>query len=104
VTDGDSLSQYPLAFDELWVFIQVFGDPGQYELWFGLVAVDEDGNDLGDETIFGPCVLIVHEDVYTESRAWRLLKLPFAAPGLYELRLHCGADVLAREQLLLAEA
>lgn len=94
---------YPLVFAELWVFIQAFGDPGHYDLWFGLVPVDDDGNDVADETMFEPCVLIVHADVYAESRGWKLQSLPFPAPGWYEVRVHCGPDILAREQLLLVE-
>jgi len=104
LTALDLGGQYPLVIDELSVFIQAFGDPGQYDLWFGLVPVDEQGDDIGDETMFGPWVLIVHADVYIESRGWKLLKPPFAAPGLYEVRVHCGPDILAREQLLLVEA
>lgn len=95
---------FPIVFDDLWVFIQAFGDPGRYDVWFGLVPIDEDGDEVGDETMFEPCVLIIHEGVYVESRGWKLHKPPFPNPGLYEIRAHCGPDILAREQLLLAEA
>jgi hypothetical protein len=94
---------YLLLCDELWVFVQAFGDPGRYDLWFALVPLDENGDDLGEETMFGPWVLIVHDDVYIESRGWRLLKLPFGGPGLCEVRVYSESEVLAREQLLLAE-
>ena len=96
--------QFPLLLPELWVFFQASGDPGDYQIWIHLVPVDEDGEDSGDETTYGPCILIVHEDVYIESRGWRILNLPFTAPGLYEVRLLCGVDVIAREQLLVREA
>jgi hypothetical protein len=95
--------QYPFVVDELWVFIQAFGDPGQYDLWFSLVRVDEEGDGVDEETMFGPWVLIIHADVYIESRGWKLLNIPFPAPGLYEVQVHCGPDILAREQLLLVE-
>jgi hypothetical protein len=95
---------YPLRQDLLWVFAQASGDPGEYELWIDLVPLDDDGDDAGEGTSFGPWVLIVHEGVYVESRAWRLRNIPFAGPRVYEFRLRCGSDILTREQLLLAEA
>lgn len=98
---GDS---YPLILPELWVFFHASGDPGDYQLWIDLVPVDEDGADAGDESTYGPYVFLLHDDVFVESRGWKLLNLPFGAPGLYEVRLWCGADVLARETLLLVEA
>lgn len=97
---GDS---FPLLLPELWVFFQSFGDPGGYQLWIDLVPVDEDGEPRGEETTWGPHILLIHEGVYVESRGWKLLNLPFAAPGEYEVRLWCGADLIAREQLLVAE-
>ena len=96
--------QYPLLLPELWVFFQASGDPGDYQIWIDLVPVDEDGADIGEESTYGPCILIIHEGVYVESRGWKLRNLPFGAPGLYELRLWCGSDLIAREQLLLVEA
>lgn len=68
------------------------------------MPVDEDGGDIGEESTYGPCILIIHEGVYVESRGWKLLNLPFEAPGLHEVRLWCGSDVIAREQLLLMGA
>jgi hypothetical protein len=96
--------QYPLLLPELWVFFQASGDSGDCQLWIDLVPVDQDGADAGEETTYGPCILIIHEGVHIESRGWKLLNLPFAAPGLYEVRLWCGSDMIAREQLLLTEA
>ena len=96
--------RYPLLLDELWVFFQSSGDPGEFQIWIDLVPVDEDGEDAGEETTYGPCILIIHEGVFVESRGWKLLNLPFTAPSLYEVRLWCGSDVIAREQLLLTEA
>jgi hypothetical protein len=86
------------------VFFQASGDPGDYQIWIDLVPVDEDGEDIGEETTYGPCTLIIHEDVFIESRGWKLLNLPFAAPGLFEVRLWWESDLLARERLLLREA
>lgn len=99
----ESGGSYPLLHDLLWVLSQGSGDPGAYEVWIDLVPVDEEGNTTGNETTFGPWVWIFHEDVYVESRAWRLRNLPFPVPGRYEVRLRFGPDILAREEMLLVE-
>lgn len=100
----ESGDRYPLLLPELWVFFQASGDSGDYQIWIDLVPVDEDGEAIGEATTYGPCILIMHEEVYIESRGWKLLNLPFPAPGLYEVRLWCGSDAIAREQLSLVEA
>lgn len=94
---------YPLLVDILWVFAQGTGDPGKYEVWIDLVPVDEDGNNTGEATPFGPLIWIISEGAYVESRGWAIRFIPFPAPGLFEVRLRCGPDILAREQLLLVE-
>ena len=85
-------------------FFQAFGDPGDYQIWFDLVPVNEDGEAIGEETTYGPYILIIHEDSYVEHRGWKLLHLPFAASGRYEMWLWYASDVLAREQFLVREA
>jgi hypothetical protein len=103
VLGPESNESYPLLFDMVWVFVQGSSDPGEYEIWVDPVPVDEEGDATGVETTFGPWVWIFHENVYVESRAWRFQNLPFLGPGLYEFRLRCGPDVLARTDLVLGE-
>ena len=103
VLGPESGESYPLLCDLLWMFTQGSGDPGEYEIWIDLVPVDEEGNATADETTFGPWLWIIPEGVYIESRAWRLRNLPFQQPGLYEFRLRCGLEILAREELLVME-
>jgi hypothetical protein len=95
--------EFPLMLPELFVFFQAFGDAGDYQIWIDLIPVDENGDPVGEEVTYGPCVLVIRETSGLESRGWRLLNLPFAAAGLYEVWLWCGPDVIAREQLLVRE-
>src|SRR5579872_834767 len=88
---------YPLLYDPMWIFIQGTGDTGEYTIWIELVPIDEDGNAIDEEIMFGPWLWILHEGRYVECGAWRLRNIPFSAPGLYEVRLRCGSEVLARE-------
>jgi hypothetical protein len=94
---------YPIIYDLIWMFIQGSGDPGQYEIWIDLAPIDELGDTVGDETVFGPWLWILQEGEYVECGAWKLRNLPFLGPGLYEIKLRCGPDVLAREEVLLVE-
>jgi hypothetical protein len=89
--------------ESLWVFAKASGDPGEYEVWLDLVPLDDAGEDAGEGTTFGPLVWSIPEGVYAHSRAWVLRNIPFPTPGVYEFRLRCGPDVLAREQILLLE-
>jgi hypothetical protein len=89
--------------DLLWVFAQGSGDPGEYEVWLELVSLDDEGEDAGEETSFGPLTWVMPEGVFAHSRAWILRNIPFPNPGVYEFRLRCGPDILAREQILLLE-
>jgi hypothetical protein len=95
---------YPFLVDVLWVFAQGAGDPGEYDVWVDLVPLDDDGDDADEPTPFGPLRWIIHEDVYVESRAWVIRFVPFRSAGLYLVRLRCGPDILAEEELLLEEA
>lgn len=94
---------YPLLHTELWLFAQFQGDAGEDDVWIELVAVDDEGEATAEETTFGPWRLRMPTEGVVESRAFRLLNVPFATPGVYEFRLRCGPDVLAREPLLLLE-
>lgn len=97
-------NSFPLLLPELCVFFQASGDPGDYQVWVDLVPLDGDGEATGEETSWGPWILLVRDGAYVESRTCPLQNLPFAASGMYEVRLWCGHDLLAREELLVWEA
>lgn len=42
---------YPLCAESLWLYAEVFGEPGRYLVRAALVALDDDGDDLGPPTV-----------------------------------------------------
>jgi hypothetical protein len=103
VLGPEPASGYPLSQPILWLFAQFQGNVGNYEVWADLVRVDDETDEETEVATFGPWVLIVHPDAYAESRGWRLRKVPFPEPGVYEIRIRCGTDLLAIERILLTE-
>lgn len=104
VLQPESGRGYPMTYPVIWLFAQFHGDPGDYEVWVDFVRIDEETEDDSEVATYGPWLLIIHADLFVESRGWRLLNVPFSEPGSYEFRIRCGADVLAAERLWPTEA
>jgi hypothetical protein len=96
-------SGYPLSQPAVWLFAEFQGNVGHYQVWVDLVRVDDESGDEAEVATYGPWVLLVRPELYAESRGWCLRKVPFPEPGVYEIRVRCGADLLAVERILLTE-
>jgi|GEM_PF-5567059 len=94
-------AEFPVVVPELWAFLQVFGEVGEYEIWIELAAVDGEGEVLGEATSYGPLVLRVPDGVWVVNRAYRLANARLLRFGLHEVRVWCGADLLAREEFVV---
>jgi hypothetical protein len=82
-------AEFPIAVPELWAFLQVFGDAGEYEIWIELVAVDGEGEAVGEATSDGPFVLRVPDEAWlVESR------VPFGERLGPSVRVARGARVV----------
>lgn len=93
VSDLRPRGHFPLVLDiPLSLFAEIFGTPGEYEVWIDLVRLeyDEEEGLIGDgtdEVCYGPYVLNLMPDVFVHSRWYHLRKVPFQQPGLHEFRL-----------------
>ncbi len=80
--------------------LQVSGDPGDYQIWVDLVPVAEDGEATGEETTWGPWILLIREGAYVESRTCPLQNLPFCdARAWRDSAMSADTELLAREEL-----
>ena len=77
----------------LFLFAQLFGDPGEYTVRIHIrrVTLDEE---TGEEEVletdapaYGPWTIALYGEEYVEGFAFPLNRLPFREPGLYELQL-----------------
>jgi hypothetical protein len=94
---------YPGVAAELWVFARVEGE-GDCDLWVEVFRTDaaEDG-EVELVAAYGPFRIPFGADLTAVSRAWKLLGVPFPAPGWYEFRLTQVGEVLATEFIYLLE-
>lgn len=83
--------QFPfLCTNHFFLFAQLFGTPGEYTVRARLVpiTIDVDGEEVdGDATDYGPWPIALYGEEFVEGFAFPIHRLPFAAPGVYELRL-----------------
>lgn len=83
--------QFPfLCPNRFFLFAQLYGTPGEYTVraWLVPITIDEDGDEVdGDATEYGPWPLPLYGEEFVEGFAFPIHRLPFAASGVYELRL-----------------
>src|SRR5262249_17403719 len=100
---GDDLG-YPIAAEEVSVFAQVFGEPGEYRVWLDMFEVERDGAPELQVFSHGPFVVHVRPGRFVDGVHMRLRQVPFPRPGIYEFRLRYEDDEpLAVERILLKE-
>lgn len=96
---------YPFASEEIAVFAQVFGDPGEYLVWVEVFALNEDAE--RDERIFAykPPPVRVRPHRFVDEFSVTLHGVTFPRPGIYEFLLRRDGDdePLITERLLLKE-
>jgi hypothetical protein len=94
---------YPVIAEHLWLFAQVYGTPGEYEVWVELVRIDPETDEGIFVARYGPSRLTVSVGRFVDNKGWRLPKIPFDVPGVYEFRLYVEGrgDPLAAERLRL---
>jgi hypothetical protein len=79
---------FPLCCEVLWVYIELFGEPGRYVVRVELVALDEDGGDLGPPVVVRDWTPVrVRPEKFVEGVRLQLYQTVFPDPGLYEFRL-----------------
>ena len=96
---------YPFAFEQIAVFAQLFGDPGEYRVWVEAYLLDEN-HDNGERVLKqGPVSVRVRPGRFLEGIDIRLREVAFPRPGLYEfvLRRDGFDEALITERLLLKE-
>ena len=88
--------------DPVYLYVEFFGDPGVYEIWFDLVrfVFDESGDiaDEIDEGCYGPFDLRLPPAMFIQGRSYPLKKLPLTGPGVYEFQLR----VAGKSEVLLS--
>jgi hypothetical protein len=93
-------AQYPRIQPEICVFAQLTDGMGEVDLAVELVFYDDDNSIFRTQPVrvdFGSDPLAV--------RGWtrRFTNVLFQMPGLYEFRLLCDGEIIARESILLRE-
>jgi hypothetical protein len=91
---------YPRIHPELWLFAQMTDGQGAFDFEVELLFSDD------DTSIFrAPPVKLDFGDDPLAVRGWakQLSDLLFEKPGLYEFRLLCDGEVIAREPILLRQ-
>jgi hypothetical protein len=81
---------FPVRVPRLFLFAQLFGTPGEYDVTPRLVPIyrSEDGEDEeGDAVEFTRRTLALTGDDLVEGYGIPLRDIPFAAPGVYEFQL-----------------
>lgn len=90
--------------EPVWVYVEYFGEPGDYEVWFDLVRFepgdpDDEAEEI-EETSYGPYVLRLVGGPFVQGRSYCLRRLPLKATGVHELRLSItdapGATIATR--------
>jgi hypothetical protein len=76
----------------IWLFAQLYGDPGEYTLRVRMVAIDQDEDgeavEVGVPAEFGPWdIEMPGEGNYVECFGLPLEDVWFPAPGVYEFQL-----------------
>ena len=108
---AESADAFPLRSSRLFVFAQLFGTPGEYNLTIRLVRIDAMGYGEEVETQLGPDEgplqfelhkpFVVSGFLLVDAFAMPIQDIPFPTPGLYEFQLLRDDDEepLARERL-----
>lgn len=97
-------SSYPLTADVLWVFAQFANGHGSHRLVIDVVRID--GPDVSQEVLvksYGLYVIHLPDPLTVQNRGWKLRRVPFRRPGLYEFRVRTDGspDALAVEPVVL---
>jgi hypothetical protein len=83
---------FPFRTPLVWLFAQLYGDPGEYTLRVRVVGIepDEDGEavEVGEPVEFGPWDIEMPGDGnYVECFGFPLEDVRFPAPGVFEFQL-----------------
>lgn len=77
-----------LVLPRLFAFIQLFGEPAEYDVRIRLFRVDRgEDDDLTEVAAWGPWPYEVTGFELVESRGVELRRVPFPEPGLYEFQV-----------------
>lgn len=95
---------YPWCVEQVYLFAQLYGEPGRYMARIELVPLREDGADARPPvSIYGPVPVRVRDGSFVDGVWFTLARTPFDAPAVYEFRLLLDGypDPLAAEYILL---
>ena len=86
-----SVSTSALVTHPIYLYVEFFGQPGEYEIWIDLVEIGYDGDSGGIEvTSFGPFDLTVLSGTFVCSRFYCLKRVPFPGAGIFEFQLRAA--------------
>lgn len=97
---------YPLCVETLWIYAELYGEPGRYYARALLTRVDDDGEDVGRPvTLFDQRPAVARLGAFVSGVRFRLSHVVFGTPGVYEFRLLLDGfdEPLASERVLLRE-
>lgn len=92
---------YPVREKELWLFVQYSDGQGTHEIRFELVRQHLES----EEVVIAfnlPPIHMTRGRFFVLNRAYRLPRLLFPEPGVYEFRIWCGEN-LGTDELRLEE-
>jgi hypothetical protein len=95
---------YPRIHPELYLFAVLTDGQGRLPFSVQLVTWDQQGQEQSIYT--SPSVILDLGQDPLAVHGWpiRLRNLPFDRPGLYEFRLRCDGEIMAREPILLRDS
>lgn len=108
-------SAYPVRLNRMFVYFQLWGDPGEYQLRVRLVRIETDANNEEVEIQLGenayprefplPRICPITGLAYVEEFAYAIGHVPFGVAGIYEYQLWADGidEPIARERILARE-
>lgn len=98
---------FPICVETLWLYAELFGEPGRYLAWVGLVPLDEDGEETGPVTVIRWLTPVhVRPGKFVTGLRLLLVQVPFEAAGLYEVRIMLDGfdESIVAERVYVMEA
>lgn len=93
---------FPFVADGLWLYFEAMGSSEKYDLDIEVVRLGGDGRPIGPASVYA-YTLRLGDGSWFAGRGGKLPNVPLSGPGVHEVRLRYGADVLACDQFLVVE-